>query len=64
MKYVKELDPISDFPDSFLKELDRFFINTNLTSVDREKLVKIIKENLYSAKFTTKEVQQSNVTER
>jgi hypothetical protein len=56
MKYVKELDPISDFPDPFLKELDRFFINTNLTPVDREKLVKIIKENLYSAKFTTKEV--------
>ena len=57
MKYVKELDSISDFPDIFLKELDRFFINTNLTSVDREKLVKIIKENLYSAKFTTKEVK-------
>jgi hypothetical protein len=57
MKYVKELDSISDFPDTFLKELDRFFINTNLTSVDREKLVKIIKENLYSAKFTTKQVK-------
>lgn len=57
MKYVKELDPISDFPDTFLKELDRFFINTNLTSVDREKLVNIIRENLYTAKYSSKEVK-------
>lgn len=57
MSYVKELQPISDFPNDFLKELDRFFINTNLTSTDRQKLVDIIKRNLYSAKFTTTEVK-------
>jgi len=57
MNYVKELDPISDFPDNFLKELDKFFINTNLTSQDRQKLVEIIKQNLYTAKFTAQEVK-------
>lgn len=57
MKYVKELDAMSDFPENFLKDLDKFFINTNLTSDERQRLVTIIKENLYSAKFIAKEVK-------
>ena len=34
MKYVNELNTISDFPDDFLKELDSFFINTSFTLGD------------------------------
>jgi hypothetical protein len=56
MKYVKELDSISDYPETFLKELDKFFINTNLSTTDRQKLVDIIKRNLYTANFSTTEI--------
>ncbi len=58
MKYVKELEPITDFPEAFLKELDKFFINTNLTSTDRQKLVDIIKRNLYTANFSATEIRK------
>jgi hypothetical protein len=56
MKYVNELNTISDFPDDFLKELDSFFVNTNLSKDDRSKLVSIIKKNFYSAKFSTTDI--------
>jgi hypothetical protein len=46
MSYVDELKPISFLPQKFLDELDLFFINSNLSKKEREKLVEIIKNNL------------------
>ncbi len=58
MNYVKELQPISELPSQFLKDLDMFFRNTNLSSIEREKLVDIIKRNLYTANFSTTEINK------
>ncbi len=44
--YVEELKPILSLPDSFLKDLDSFFINSNLSKQERQKLVEIIQKNL------------------
>jgi hypothetical protein len=46
MNYVEELKPILSLPESFLKELDSFFINSNLSKQERVRLVEIIKKNL------------------
>lgn len=46
MNYVDELKPISFLPKTFLDDLNYFFINSNLSSQEREKLVNIIKNNL------------------
>ena len=46
MNYVEELKPILSLPESFLKELDSFFINSNLSKEERVRLVEIIKKNL------------------
>jgi hypothetical protein len=44
--YVEELKPILSLPDNFIKELDSFFINSNLSKQERVRLVEIIKKNL------------------
>jgi hypothetical protein len=46
MNYIDELKPISFLPESFLKELNYFLINTNLSKNERAKLVEIIQKNL------------------
>jgi hypothetical protein len=46
MNYIDELKPISFLPESFLKELNYFLINTNLSKSERAKLVEIIQKNL------------------
>jgi hypothetical protein len=41
---VKELEPLQNLIDEFsITKLEDFFINTNLTSIDKIKLVDIIK---------------------
>jgi hypothetical protein len=41
---VKELEPLQNLIDEFsITKLEDFFINTNLTSIDKIKLVEIIK---------------------
>jgi hypothetical protein len=41
---VKELEPLQNLIDEFsITKLEDFFINTNLTSIDKRKLVDIIK---------------------
>jgi hypothetical protein len=40
---VKELQPLSEYPEDFLRKLDLFLVNSNLSSSDRTKLVEIIK---------------------
>jgi hypothetical protein len=46
MNYVEELNPILSLPENFLKELNYFFINSNLSKQERNKLVEIIQKNL------------------
>lgn len=46
MNYVEELKPISALPENFLKELNYFFINSNLSKQERIRLVEIIQKNL------------------
>jgi len=46
MNYVEEIKPIEFLPKEFLNDLNRFFINTNLSKDQRKNLVDIIKRNL------------------
>jgi hypothetical protein len=46
MNYVEELKPILSLPESFLKELNYFFINSNLSKQERSRLVDIIQKNI------------------
>ncbi len=39
---VKELQPLQEYPEDFLKKLNLFLINTNLSVDERVNLVEII----------------------
>lgn len=47
---VKELQPLLEYPEDFLKKLDYFLINSNLSATERVKLVEIIKSLPISVK--------------
>ena len=51
MNYVEELKPILSLPESFLKELNYFFINSNLSKQERSRLVDIIQNKKWVVNY-------------
>ena len=46
MNYVDELKPLEFLPKEFLEDLNRFFINSDLSKSQRKELVSIIEKNI------------------